>query len=426
MCGISGVLSTRVDAISKKVLLAMSDALYHRGPDDSGLWIDNYVGLAHRRLAIRDLSEDGRQPKISLDGNYVITYNGEIYNDSSIKKELAKSFDLILNGRCDTEILPNGYSVWQDSLFNKIEGIYALAIWDKRNETLILARDHIGTKPLYYFIHENSFYFASEIKAILAAIDFCPSFDCRSLHKFFAQGYVSPNETTLEGVYQVEPGTIIKISRNNFPSIKKHKFFHLNRTAKYTCVDDALSEFIPLWEKVLNEQIVSDVPIGILQSGGIDSSLITYGINNKKKIPLFTASFKESSHDETSLAKTVASSNMFEHHQVKIEDVAADEEVFKKVVWAFDGQVADNSAFAFFKLASTIKKHVTVALTGDGADELFAGYPTYTASILAKKINPLFFLFVSENLLKYIYSISSTNESTAPSSGIFFRTTSFP
>lgn len=386
MCGIAGIFHRNGRPASPSVVATMSGRLYHRGPDDSGLWCDGPIGLGHRRLSIRDLSSAGRQPTADPDGNVYVSYNGEIYNDCALRSELTRTHGITFRTTCDTEIIPAGYLAWGDAVFDRLEGMFAIALWDRRAKRLILVRDGVGIKPLYYHADNDTVRFASEIKALLADPDQSSTLSADGVHRFLAMGYSGPTTSTFETIRQVPPGTFLSFDSDKETS---HTFWRPTRNPDITNLDDAVDEFLARWPTVVSDQLISDVPVGILQSGGIDSSLVSVAANatdssgacrGTSPTPLFTASFSQRSFDESSLAEELASHLGAPFHRVPVTEPKQLAEVVRACVWHYDGQIADEASLSLYLLSAAVRKHVTVALTGDGGDEFFGGYPTYAAS----------------------------------------------
>ena len=379
MCGIAGQARFDGGAVDASLVDAMSACLVHRGPDGKGLWSDARVVLAHRRLAIRDLGQSGAQPILSSDKQIAVSFNGEIYNDAELRSELARHHGAVFGGHCDSEVIPAGYAAWGEELFNRLEGMFAIALWDVQKELLYLVRDGIGIKPLLYRWQDRQLFFASELKAITLATGHPDVLDPASLHAFLAQGYVGSEATLVPGVRQVPPGCWLRFSKDG---IERRRFWTPSRKGDLDDAAEAQRDFEVLFHQVCRDMLVSDVPIGIFQSAGIDSSLISMTLRDPA-IPLFTAGFSNQDFDEVPAARTVAESIGAPIHALLVDDEKDLVDDFRRVVWHFDGQVADSSALAFFRLAREIRKHVTVALSGDGADEFFAGYGTYGATGIA-------------------------------------------
>ena len=214
MCGIAGLLCRNDRAADRGVVAAMSAAMIHRGPDGDGIWLDGPVGLAHRRLAIRDLSEAGRQPMLDASERIAVTYNGELYNDRELRAELERDFGFTFRSNCDTEILPYAYLAWGEAMFERLEGFFAVGLWDRQARRLMLARDGIGIKPLYYVENDDIVLFASELKGILASGMVDARLDAAALHTFLAAGHPGTRQTIFKGIKQVPPGSIVSFSRH--------------------------------------------------------------------------------------------------------------------------------------------------------------------------------------------------------------------
>lgn len=381
MCGIAG--ESRFDGRRPDTGLVdrMAITLEHRGPDGHGSWSDNTTALAHRRLAIRDLGPTGAQPILSPDGQVVVSFNGEIYNYAELRTELERFFGCVFRGSCDAEILPTGYAVWGEALFPRLEGMFAIALWDARKQRLYLVRDGVGIKPLYYRWAQRRVLFGSELKAITAAVGLPGSLDPKALHTYLAQGFVGPETTLIPDVRQVPPGSWLRFS---VEGVETRRFWTPTRVADITDADVALERFAALFSRVCRDMLVSDVPVGILQSAGVDSSLISLTLADPS-IPLYTGRFSREDFDESSAAREVAGRIGAPWQTVLCDTGGELEEDLTRVIWHFDGQVADSSGLAYFRLTRQMRRHVTVALSGDGADEFFAGYDTYCASRLAAR-----------------------------------------
>lgn len=384
MCGIAGIWHRNGRPVDAVMLDSMTDLLAHRGPDDRDTWIKGAVGLGHRRLSILDLSADGRQPMSDPDGRVTITYNGEIYNFMALREQLTRECGYQFKTGCDSEIIPVGYLHWGLDLFDRLEGMFAIALWDHDEEKLILVRDGIGIKPLFLASVNSSIYFASEIKAF-AATDLDWKIEPANLHVMLANGFTSPANSLLSDVEQVPPGTIRIIGRDG---ASDRQYWTPSRRPSIRKMDEAVGAVTSTLSAVVGDMLQSDVPVGVLQSGGIDSSLISLATPSSD-VPLFTAQFQEADFDETETAAIVARSLGRQHHVIPVTAIADPVETFKSVALAYDGQLADSSGFAFYELARAVKRHVTVALSGEGGDEFFAGYPTYRASRISDTVSSL-------------------------------------
>jgi asparagine synthase (glutamine-hydrolysing) len=397
------------------VLADMSDAMLHRGPDDHGLWAAGHIGLAHRRLAIRDLSVAGRQPMSDVEQRVFVTYNGEIYNDRVLRRELERDFGVTFRTTCDTEILPYAYLAWGDDMFDRLEGMFAIALWDVAHERLVLGRDGIGIKPLFFAETASTIIFASEMKGILASRVVPPALDPEGFHTFLAAGHAGPSSTLVCGVEQVPPGSVVSFSRG----IRRgSSFWQPRRSGEIGDLDAAVEFLSRALEEVVEDQLVSDVPLGILQSGGIDSTLISLTAGRKgAKAPLFTASFDEPTHDEADLARQVAAAANLPHRVSPADRTEDLERVFRSVVHHFDGQYADTGALGFCVLSQVARQHSTVVLSGDGGDEFFCGYDTYAATRTAEIVRRLMPSGFLSRVGQVAYWLDATNEGPAAGLG---------
>ena len=411
MCGIAGLLTLDGRPADPGIARAMARAVAHRGPDGEGDWHEGTIALAHRRLAIRDLSPAGDQPFHSACGRIVVVYNGEIYNEAPLRAELERAHGLISRSTTDTEIIPAGYLAWGIELFGRLEGIFAIALWDRQEQRLLLARDGFGVKPLYVQKDATSLRFGSEPKALLADTAWRASVDPRRLHTLLALGHLGPAESLLAGVEQVPPGAIRAIGRDGDRTTTFWRPFRRPGTIGVAEAVDAVAALLP---RVVEQQLISDVPIGVLQSGGIDSTLLTLSLPKQPATPVFTVRFAEQSHDETALAAAVAAQAARPHVIVDLPDDTGAETTFREMVHHLDGELADSSAFAAYRLAREVRKHVTVALSGDGGDEVFAGYPTYQATRLASRLAPLLRLLPMHGLGQLIRRTTGPAETRVP------------
>jgi asparagine synthase (glutamine-hydrolysing) len=416
MCGIVGILNFDGAPVDEGVLKHKTSVLSHRGPDGQGVWRDGPIGLGHRRLAIRDLSALGHQPMSDSSGRIVVTYNGEIYNDRELRAELEKDFGFRFHSSCDTEIIPAGYLAWGDELFSKLKGMFAIGLWDARRARLVLARDAIGIKPLVYSADDQSICFASEIKSVLAGSAKPTRLNAHNIHKFLALGYVGPAETTIDGIHQVPPGTIVSFENG---AVSRNTFWKPRRNSHYRHLDEAIDAFIPVWDAVVSDHLISDVPIGMLQSGGIDSSLVSLAASRHQQLPLYTASFASATHDETAAAKLVAKNAGCIHKTVKIGDYSPAKTLLEVVKYT-DGQLADESTIPLLLLTHELRRYAKVALSGDGGDEFFGGYSTYQASRAAGLMRGMP-QNISNALGKGTYYLGGKDEGRLPKTALLSR-----
>lgn len=381
MCGICGY----VGAGKPAVLEAMSKALVHRGPDGHGVFHAEGVGLAHRRLAIIDLA-GGQQPMFSPRGD-VVVFNGEIYNFQEVRREL-ESLGQKFVSQSDTEVLLLAYLQWGERCLEKFRGMFAFALWDVVDQSLFIARDRVGIKPLYYAELGGVFYFASESKALLEIPGFSRRLNHRALPLYLSFRYTPGEQTLFEGVDKLLPGHAMRIRPGQSPRI--HRYWSLAFEP-----DEGPSEaqwrerFWGVFEESVRLRMISDVPLGAYLSGGLDSSLIVAAMSGLSNRPVetFSVGFRDAKFNELPYAQEVAERFACRHHILHAEDEAAD--LLDQVVYHLDEPLGDLAAIPTFLMARETKPHVTVALSGEGADELLAGYPKYRAYLLNRKLSAL-------------------------------------
>ncbi len=381
MCGICGFISKR--EISTKRLVEMNNTMRHRGPDDSGVIImqnDAYsIGLAHRRLSILDLSEAGHQPMSSKDGLITVVFNGEIYNYNELKKELS---DYNYISTCDTEIIIAAYLKWGIKAVNKFNGMFSIGIYDKRIGRLYLCRDRIGKKPLYYWCDGNNIVFASELKPIMKSPGFVPIMNKKVIGKFLFYQYIPEPQTIFENVYKVCPGEIVSFSRG---IIKKDKYWNINGVTKNIKYEDAKSQLKEMLLESCKMRMVADVPVGVFLSGGIDSSLVAALTQSiKGNIKTFSIGFNEERFNEAKYAKDIAAHLGTEHKELYLDEFSMFEFV-EDLPQYYDEPFADSSQIATMAVSKLSREDVTVAISGDGGDELFCGYNFYLDVLTNKK-----------------------------------------
>ena len=394
----------------------MIDAIAHRGPDGDAIWSRNGIALGHRRLAIRDLSDNGRQPMLDDAEVICTTYNGEIFNYDTIRNKIEKESDYRFRSTCDAELLPIGWRLWGERLFDLIEGMFAIALWDERIQTLVLVRDGIGIKPLYVAETEGIVLFASEVKGLLASSMIRSDVDAAAFHSYLAAGYTAQDTTLIRVIRQITPGTIGYYSRDQK---SERRYWQPRRNPVIRTMPEAAEAVRACLKEVTSDMLVSDVPVGLLLSGGIDSSLLAMTLRGDA--PSYTASFAEPTHDESSAARSVArlaGSSWMSVSVDKGREVADD---FVRVALAVDGQLADSSCLAHFALCREVRRHVTVALAGDGADEFYAGYPTYFASRVARLLSPLVPKGIASGASKLISRMAGDDERRLPALEIAAR-----
>ena len=421
MCGLTGFITQdrRPSDLLEMVARSMSDALLRRGPDDAGVWADSDSGIAlgHRRLSIIDLSPAGHQPMVSTCGRYVIAFNGEIYNHLKLREELmtlglprvALKGGVVVDGwqgHSDTETLLKGISVWGlESTLQRCVGMFAIALWDRQNKTLSLARDRLGEKPLYFGWvgkrDQSAFAFASELKALRAYPGFNNLIDRQSLAQYLRFMYVPAPRSIFQGIYKLEPGCILTIAElpplqapdqplrpgQQHGSLSIHRWWALADVVAQD-LDNDLSEAALLGQlehtlsQAVQSQSLADVPLGAFLSGGVDSSTIVALMQKYAReqdaapIKTFTIGFDESGFDESPQARAVAQHLGTYHHEIRVTAQMA-QDVIPTLPWMYDEPFADSSQIPTHLVCKAARQHVTVALSGDAGDELFGGYNRY-------------------------------------------------
>lgn len=405
MCGIGGFFSPRwPDQDFATILQNMGDALRRRGPDDSGTWFDaeNGIGLAHRRLAIIDLSQAGHQPMTSHNGRYVIVYNGEIYNHMDLRQELeAGGTRFSWTGHSDTETLLAGFETWGvDATLRRCIGMFAFALWCKRTKVLTLARDRMGEKPLYYGWQatgaKRTLLFGSELKALREHPAFEADVDRNALAAYLRHNYVPAPYSIYKNIKKLLPGHIAEISPGAAEVVTR-PYFDVAKlvgdavAGQFTLADDELvSELQKTLLHAVKRQMLSDVPLGAFLSGGIDSSTIVALMQAQADQPVktFTIGFSEDGFDEAPFAKAVARHLGTDHTEIVVSGDKA-REVIPSLPVMYDEPFADASQIPTFLVSELARRSVTVSLSGDGGDELFAGYSRYEmAQTLWDRISP--------------------------------------
>ncbi len=390
MCGIVGFVS-RVNRISEETLAAMRDTLMHRGPDDAGIQMFNqeagdsklFAGLAHRRLSIIDLSSAGKQPMANEDGKVWITYNGECYNFQSLRQKLAQRGH-IFRSATDTEVVVHGYEEWGiEELLNKLNGMLAFALWDDNQEKLFLARDRVGKKPLYYVIEDDgTLVFASEIKALIRGGFVDPGdIEEAALVQFWLYGYTTGEQTVFRKVRRLLPGHYAVWQKGKLATHNYWDCIFDFKEDRGRAVDDYCDELEDLLLDAIRLRMIADVPVGVFLSGGVDSSLIAAlaARITGSSLRSFSIGFSENKFDESFFAQSVADHLGIENKRLQVHEDLQDS--FRSIALHFDELFGDSSAVPTYFVSKLARKHATVALTGDGGDELFAGYDSYAKAL---------------------------------------------
>lgn len=388
MCGLAGIFdrscSTPAEALERRAD-AMQRVLAHRGPDDHGVWTDPACGvaLAHRRLAIIDLAPSGHQPMLSADGRFVIAYNGEVYNYKAIAKELVAAGRPV-SGGSDTAVLLEACALWGvERALAKCIGMFAFALWDRETRTLTLARDRLGIKPLYWGRFGELFLFGSELKALRVHGGWPEEIDQGALLAYFRHGYVPAPYSIFEGVHKLEPGHVLTIGPDGEPVSRQ--YWDLRRFAREGAADpftgtyeEARDQLEALLLDSVGQRLVSDVPLGAFLSGGVDSSAVVALMQAKSDRPVrsFSIGFNEQAYNEAIHAKAVAAHIGTDHTELYVTPQQALDIIPELPRW-YDEPFADSSQIPTLLLSRLTRDHVTVSLSGDGGDEVFAGYNRY-------------------------------------------------
>lgn len=391
MCGIAG--QTALDSkrtITADALRPMGDVLRHRGPDDEGCYIDprGRCGLAFRRLAIIDLAT-GNQPIGNERGDVHVIFNGEIYNFRELRQALIAAGHTFAT-ESDSETIVHAYEEYGDACFERFAGMFAIAIWDEKRRRLLLARDRFGKKPLVYAIYDGVLYFASELKAILAALPTRPEIDPQALHQYLIFQYVPAPHAIYHGFAKVEPGTMVSFSAGELAPAPPQRFYRVPDPPVFSGdYADAQRELTTQLTAAVERRLISDVPLGAFLSGGIDSSIVVALMRKLGVQPLrtFSIGFSDERYDETRHARAVAEAFETEHHVRRVTPDA--HELLDALAWHYDEPFADSSAIPTFYLSRFARESVTAALTGDGGDEAFLGYDRYRAAQLAARLDAI-------------------------------------
>ena len=374
MCGICGIFEyERWNDVSGEIVHRMNQTMVHRGPNDGGIFVGPGIGLGHRRLSIIDV-QGGHQPMSNEDGTVWVLLNGEIYNYTELRAELLQRGHKF-GTKSDTEAIVHLYEEYGEACFAKLDGMFSIAIWDSRNRKLVLARDRVGKKPLFYAANAERIVFGSELKALLTNQSVCRDTDDQALSDYFSFGYIPAPKTIYKSIRKVMPG---------------HYLVAMNSGLRETCYWDlsyanveqrSESEWCERLRHHLCEatrvRLMSEVPLGAFLSGGIDSSSVVAMMSHlmKREVVTCSISFNEKQYDEAQYARQVSDLFHTNHHEEAVEPNAL--EIVDKLAWHYDEPFADSSAIPTYYVSKIARRHVTVALGGDGGDESFAGYRRY-------------------------------------------------
>ena len=393
MCGICGKLIFSSEAkVSPALVNAMADTIYHRGPDDEGYYVSGPIGLGFRRLSIIDL-KSGHQPLSNEDGTLQIIFNGEIYNYLELR-EFLLSKGHVFKTRTDTEVIVHLYEELGPGCLEKLCGMFAFAIWDENAKTLFLARDRVGIKPLYYYLTDKSLVFASEIKAILADPSIEREIAPEIIDRFLTFLYVPGEETLLKGIRKLPPGHYLLI-KDGQGTLRQYWDLQFAQPSRKISLEDAEGELLSLLGKTVQQHMIADVPVGVLLSGGVDSTgVLSFAVEQtQKEVSSFTVGFAGGNvADERPYARLAAETFGTRHHEMTIspDDFAS---FLPQYVWHMEEPVCEPPAIAMYYVSKLARKYVTVLLSGEGGDEAFAGYSNYRNLVwlerLKRRLSPM-------------------------------------
>lgn len=400
MCGICGIVDLSNDSIDMNVLLSMRDSIAHRGPDSAGVNMLPHIGLGHRRLAVIDLSPQAHQPMSNTNGTVWVSFNGEIYNHHELRYEL-EQLGHSFRSRSDTEAILHAYEEWGDHFAEKLIGMFALAIWDQRSNTLRLARDRLGVKPLFYVHQGHRFYFSSEVHPLYRFVPpMYATVDRLSLANYLSFGYVPADRTLIRGIEKLSPGHMLKYGEGN---CQCWRYWEVPNGApkSWHSLHEVLEVVDEKLHTAVKRRLESDVPLGTFLSGGIDSGLVTAIAAQHSQQPLrtFSVGFGDKNDvDERPLARQVANRYGTQHTELKVDFNVAS--ILPHLLWNCGEPFADISLLPTYAISKAARAHITVALSGDGGDESFGGYANVYAAYQADR----WFRFVPKSMLSTLYN----------------------
>ncbi len=424
MCGIVGKYNLKTkEPVSPQLIEAMCDKIVYRGPDDSGVYTEGPIGLGHRRLSIIDLSEMGHQPMASRDKSLWITFNGEIYNFRELRKDLI-SRGYSFKSECDTEVIIYLYQEYGESCLDHLRGMFAFAIWDKKKSMLFLARDSIGKKPLFYYFDGAVFIFASEIKSILEDPTVGKELNYEAFYDYFKYLYVPEPKTIYKNIFKLDPGCFLTCSREG---VSKKEYWDVSFANEST---DGMETISADLHRILDESVrlrmISDVPLGAFLSGGVDSSLVVALMAQQQNNPVTTCSigFDSKKYDEIEFARIIADRFKTDHHEFTVKENA--EEILGDLAYYFDEPFADSSAVPTYFVSKLARRKVTVALSGDGGDENFAGYEKYFLDDVENRIRTKIPGFLRRSVFPFLSGpLSRRNDTLSRKATTLLKTLGF-
>ncbi len=372
MCGICGIFVMDGKAVHASLIEAMNQTMTHRGPDGQGIFANGEIGLGHRRLSIIDL-EAGKQPMGNADGSVQVVFNGEIYNYLELRHEL-ESKGYQFRTRSDTESIIYAYEAWGDRFVEKLRGMFAIGLWDSRNKKLILTRDRVGKKPLYYYRDHQQIVFASELKAVIAAPNISKELDFQALDAYLSFGYVPSPMSIFKHIRKLPPASIAVCDQNRF-DIREYWHLDMSNPDTSRSEESLIEELRAIFDESVKIRLMSDVPLGAFVSGGVDSSAVVASMARSmgnERVKTASIGFSEKKFNELEYAGIVAKHCNTDHSEYVVNPDALS--ILDKLVWHLDEPFADASFIPTYYVSQMARRNVTVALSGDGGDENFAGY----------------------------------------------------
>lgn len=387
MCGIAGLLDAKQRPIDPVLLKRLCDGLCHRGPDDEGYFLQDGIGLGQRRLSIIDLS-GGRQPMSNENGTIWVTFNGEIYNFHELRRRLVGLGHRFATDS-DTEVIVHGYEEWGVDCVQRLRGMFAFALWDATRQRLLLARDRVGKKPLFYTVTGGQLVFASELQALLRHPGVSREVDLIAIDDYLTYGYIPAPKTAFRGIHKLPPAHYLTLTPSDAKAglecLEPQRYWQLEyRPTLALDEEEAAEELRATLTEAVRLRLIADVPLGAMLSGGIDSGVVVALMSSLSDQPVktFSVGFEEQSYNELPAARLVAQRYGTDHHELIVRPNAL--EVLPTLIRHYGEPFADSSAIPTYYVAKLIRQHVKVALNGDGGDECFAGYPRYLGSALAE------------------------------------------
>ncbi len=375
MCGILAYYNFSKEPVKEDLVIRMRDTMLHRGPDDAGIFLDNFVALAHRRLSIIDLTDSGHQPMKNEDGSVVITYNGEIYNYQELREDLVKRGH-VFTSSSDTEVIVHQYEEDGEACVKMLNGMFSFVIWDRTKRKLFAARDRMGIKPLYYYYDKDKVIISSEIKAIVEDPSIPRNPDYQAVADYNFAGRPLNGKTMYEGIKELEPGHTLVFEADQYhPGIRRYwdLVYEYNYTRR---IEDVVEELSGLLDDAVRIHCRSDAPLGCHLSGGLDTSaVVAFAASHKRPLKTFSIKFSDDPFiDETRFAKAVAKQTLAEYYELcpTASDMAG---LLPRLIWHMDQPMSNEGGFSYYTASRFSKEQVKVSLTGHGGDEIFAGYP---------------------------------------------------